>query len=69
MQMLQKSFTDPVLKFSDTTLLAVLFLVMRATLSGDPILAAVHEDGLRGMVTMRGSVHDIWEGARIPLLL
>jgi hypothetical protein len=69
MQILQKSFTCPVTRISDTTVLAVQFLILRATLQGDPVLAAVHEDGLRCMLTMRASLDDMWEGARIPLLL
>lgn len=69
MQILQHSFSDPASRVSDLTIIAVLFLILRATLQGDPILAVVHEDGLKSVIRLRGSLDDLCLGARFPLLL
>ena len=69
MEVLGRSFSDPCARVSDKTLMAVLYLIERATITGDHNLAIVHEEGLKSVLNLRGSLDDLQLGLRMPMLV
>ena len=69
MEILGRSFSDPQARVSDMTLMAVLFLIDRATITGDHTLAVVHEEGLKSVLNLRGSLDDLCPGLSMPILV
>ena len=69
MEILGCSFSDRRARVCDRTLMAVLFLIERATITGDHSLAVVHEEGLKSILNLRGGLDDLQLGLRMPLLV
>ncbi len=59
MEILGRSFSDPRARVCNRTLMAVLFLIERATITGDHSLALVHEEGLKSVLNLRGNLDEL----------